>query len=63
MSDDAQRLATRNLLADLETRQDELLRQLSELEERTRRALDELTAAAQPKTAEPQPAPAIRRAA
>lgn len=36
-----------NLLADLESRQDELLRLLGELEERTKQALANLTASAQ----------------
>lgn len=40
-------LSKPNLLADLESRQDELLRLLGELEERTKQALANLTASAQ----------------
>lgn len=48
-----------NLLADLESRQDELLRLLGELEERTKQALANLTAPAQaaaPSAASSKPA-------
>jgi hypothetical protein len=45
-----------NLLTELESRQDELLRLLGELEERTKAALASLTAAPKPTLASAEPA-------
>ena len=47
------RVDPKTLLADLESRQDELLRLLDELEERTKQAIAQLAPAAAPKTVAP----------
>jgi hypothetical protein len=50
-----ERVDPKTLLADLESRQDELLRMLDELEQRTKQALAQLSPAVPPKpTAPPQ---------